>query len=589
MSQFPSRGLRVHALAAATSLVLASTLLAAPAHAGRANLSGLQSAEEHDQFVVKYRDGSQARGGGAARKSLLDAAARAVPARAGRKLGVGHLRRMAVGADVVRADRKLDRAEAETLMRQLAADPQVEYVEVDGVNEALLSPNDSRYDEQWGYSGTYGIKAEQAWDVSNGAGVVVAVLDTGITSHTDLNDNVLAGYDFVSNVDRAQDGNGRDGSALDPGDWAPALTCSPSQFFDKDSSWHGTHVAGTVAAETGNYSGVAGTAFGAKVVPVRVLGRCGGDESDIADAIVWASGGSVEGVPANANPAEVINLSLGGPNACPQFMQDAINVAVGNGATVVVAAGNNNVDASTRTPASCANVITVGASDSDGKRSIWSTSQQSGFGEIVDVAAPGSDILSTLNTGTTTPGSRTYASYNGTSMATPHVAGIVALIQSVAAVPKTPAQIEALLKSTATPFPSTPDKPVGTGIANAFAAVDVVNREVSTHTNTTDYAINNYSTVNSPLAVSRAGRASGSAQVSVTIIHPDQGDLKVDLVAPDGTYYNIHNRTGGTADNVIKTVTLNLSAERRDGTWNLRVNDNRSGTTGRIDRWSITF
>lgn len=562
-------------------------LLAAPAHAGRANLSGLQSAEEHDQFIVKYRDGSQARSDGAARKTSLDGAARAVPARAGRKLGVGHLRRLAVGADVVRADRKLDRAEAETLMRQLAADPQVEYVEVDGISEALLSPNDSRYDEQWGYSGAYGVKADKAWDVGTGSGVVVAVIDTGITSHTDLNDNVLAGYDFISDATAARDGNGRDSNPADQGDWYNAGECG-GRLFPSNSSWHGTHVAGTVAAKTNNYSGVAGTAFGAKVVPVRVLGKCGGQNSDIADAIVWASGGTVSGVPANANPAEVINLSLGGAQACSQFMQDAINAAVGNGTTVVVAAGNSNVDASTFSPASCVNVITVGASDSSGKRSIWPSGGQSNFGSVVDVAAPGTGILSTLNTGTTTPGSSTYAAYNGTSMATPHVAGIVALIQSVAAVPKTPEQIEALLKSTATPFPATPDKPIGTGIANAFAAVDVVNREVSTYSNTTDYAINNYATVYSPVTVSRAGKASAGAQVSVSIIHPNQGDLKVDLVAPDGTYYNIHNRTGSTA-NIIKTVTLNLSAEARNGQWRLRVYDGRSGNIGRIDSWSITF
>src|SRR5688572_15306626 len=340
MSQFSSRGLRVHALTAATSLVLSSMLLAAPAHAGRVNLSGLQSEELHEQFIVKYRDGSQAHGGGgAARKTSLDAAARAVPARAGRKLGVGHLRRMAVGADVVRADRKLDRAEAETLMRQLAADPQVEYVEVDNFNQPLLTPNDTRYAEQWGYSGTYGIKADQAWNVGTGSGAVVAVIDTGITSHSDLNANVLPGYDFVSHLFVANDGDGRDGDPSDPGDNVGPGVCS-SLHPGASSSWHGTHVAGTVAAVTNNGSGVAGTAFGAKVVPVRVLGRCGGLDSDIADAIVWASGGTVSGVPTNANPAEVINLSLGGAHACPQTTQDAINAALQNGTTVVVAAGN---------------------------------------------------------------------------------------------------------------------------------------------------------------------------------------------------------------------------------------------------------
>ena len=196
-------------------------------------------------------------------------------------------------------------------MRQIAADPNVEYVEVDKLNKPLLTPNDTRYSEQWGYSGTYGIKANQAWDVTNGSGVVVAVLDTGITNHSDLNANILPGYDFISDTAVSNDGNGRDSDASDPGDWVTANQCGGTHAA-QNSSWHGTHVAGTIAAVTNNAKGVAGVAYGAKIVPARVLGTCGGYDSDIADAITWASGGTVSGVPANANPAEVINLSLGG-------------------------------------------------------------------------------------------------------------------------------------------------------------------------------------------------------------------------------------------------------------------------------------
>ena len=354
-------------------------------------------------------------------------------------------------------------------MRQIAADPSVEYVEVDKLNKPLLTPNDTRYSEQWGYSGTYGIKANQAWDVTNGSGAVVAVLDTGITNHSDLNANVLPGYDFIIDTAVSNDGNGRDSDASDPGDWVSANQCGGSHAA-QGSSWHGTHVAGTIAAVTNNAKGVAGVAYGAKIVPVRVLGTCGGYDSDIADAIIWASGGTVSGVPANANPAEVINLSLGGSGACGTTTQTAINGAVGRGTTLVIAAGNDNANVSNASPANCNNVIAVASITSTGARSSFSN-----YGALIDIAAPGSNILSTLNTGTTTPGSETYASYNGTSMATPHVAGVVALMQSVATTPKTPAQVETLIKGNVTAFPSTPSQPIGPGILNAKAVVDATN------------------------------------------------------------------------------------------------------------------
>ena len=618
------------------------------------------------------------------------------PPGAGKKLGVNHVRRIATGAEVVRADRKLDRAEAETLMRQIAADANVEYVEVDKLNKPLLTPNDTSYSQQWGYSGTYGIRANQAWDVTNGSGAVVAVLDTGITNHSDLNANILPGYDFIIDTAVSNDGNGRDSDASDPGDWVTANQCGGTHAA-QNSSWHGTHVAGTIAAVTNNAKGVAGVAYGAKVVPVRVLGTCGGYDSDIADAIIWASGGTVSGVPANANPAEVINLSLGGSGACGTTTQNAINGAVGRGTTLVIAAGNDNVNVSNASPANCNNVIAVGSITSTGARSSFSN-----YGALIDIAAPGSNILSTLNTGTTTPGAETYVSYNGTSMATPHVAGVVALIQSVATTPKTPAQVEALIKGNVTAFPSTPSQPIGPGILNAKAVVDATNGTTpppggtltkgvaatnlsaatggyvkytmvvpagatnltfttsggtgdsdmyvkfgseptdsvydcrpylsgnaetctiaapqagtyyinlkaysafsgvslvgdystggggtQTYSNTADYTISDNATVDSPITVSgRSGNAPSNASVSVNIVHTYQGDLKVDLVAPDGSLYNIHNRTGSSADNMIKTVTLNLSTEALNGTWKLRVNDNASGDTGYINSWSVTF
>lgn len=237
-------------------------------------------------------------------------------------------------------------------------------------------------------------------------------------------------------------------------------------FPASNSSWHGTHVAGTVAAVTNNAKGVAGVAYGSKVVPVRVLGKCGGYTSDISDAIIWASGGTVSGVPTNANPAEVINMSLGGSGSCSSTYQNAINGAVGRGSTVVVAAGNSNTNVSTAVPANCQNVVAVASTTRQGGRSSFSN-----YGTGIDVAAPGSDIASTLNSGTTTPSTESYAIYSGTSMAAPHVAGVVAMMQAVAPSPLTPASVESMLKSTLRAFPVSIDQPIGNGIVDAQAAV----------------------------------------------------------------------------------------------------------------------
>ena len=459
---------RLHLLAAAIALGLAAAAVPAAAQ-GRVDLSPLQSGETYDRFIVKYRDGSAPDTDPVERARAMG---RAVgPGVGGKPIDVGHLRRISVGGDVIKASRKLDHVEAAQLMRQLANNPDVEYVEVDQLMTRVLTPNDTFYSsENWHYyDATGGIRADQAWDVTSGVGSVVAVIDTGITNHSDLNANVLAGYDFINDAAMARDGNGRDANPNDEGDWSAAGECGTGSPAS-NSSWHGTHVAGTIAAVTNNAKGVAGVAYGAKIVPVRVLGKCGGYTSDIADAIVWSSGGTVTGVPANANPAEVINMSLGGSGTCSTTYSNAINGAVGRGTLVVVAAGNSNVNVSNAVPANCPNVVAVAATTITGQRSSFSN-----YGTGIDLAAPGSDIYSTLNTGTTTPGTETYASYNGTSMAAPHVAGVAALVQARATTPKTPADLEALLKSTARPFPVTPTQTIGSGIVNAKAAVDAAN------------------------------------------------------------------------------------------------------------------
>ena len=586
------KSFKPHALAAALIVAMAPMGAAVAADGARiVNKAAIESGAEFSGFIVKFRDGTAERANAAMVARSLQGA-NAVMAKSSRgAAGLRHFRRMSLGADVIRASRALTSAEAVQAMQQLAAMPGVEYVEPDLIMHPALTPNDTRYNEQWGFfDADAGIRANTAWDVATGTGIIVAVLDTGQATHSDMTGNLVAGYDFITSTTVSGDGNGRDSDASDPGDFSGG----------QNSSWHGTHVAGTVAARTNNGAGVAGTAFNAKVMPVRVLGRGGGSTSDIADAIIWASGGTVSGVPtlSASQKAHVINMSLGGSGACGTTTQNAINGAVSRGTTVVVAAGNSNANASGFTPASCANVINVASVTSASARSSFSN-----YGTLIDVSAPGSAILSTLNAGTTTPGAESYASYSGTSMASPHVAGTVALVQSrrlALGLPLyTPAEVESLLKSTAYALAGACTGGCGAGIVDAKRAVDAAGGggggggtppTTQTYANETDFAIRDNTTINSPITVSgRSGNASATASVSVDILHTYRGDMLVQLVAPDGSLYTISNRAGGSADNLIGTYTINLSSELLNGTWNLRVNDNAAGDTGTLRRWTITF
>jgi len=429
-----------------------------------------------DRMIVKYKD-AKASAKGAAVVPAMAQSRMAILTRAGQQFGVSMktLHSTATGANIVQLGKKMSVADVAALARELQSrDANVEYAEPDRMMHKMMTPNDTRYNEQWQYFDSVGgLRANTAWDSATGTGVVVAVIDTGYRPHADLSGQFVQGYDFISDTAIAADGNGRDSDASDPGDSTTAGQCAAGEPAS-NSSWHGTHVAGTIAAKTNNSLGVSGTAFNAKVLPVRVLGKCGGYTSDIADAIIWSSGGTVSGVPANANPAKVINMSLGGGGACDTTTQNAINSARSRGTVVIVAAGNESQDASNSNPANCAGVVTVAATNKSGGRAYYSN-----FGTVVDVAAPGGDartagggILSTLNAGTTTPGADSYAFYQGTSMATPHVAGVAALMLSKTP-GMTPDQIEAKLKSSARTFPASCSG-CGAGIVDAAAAIGTV-------------------------------------------------------------------------------------------------------------------
>lgn len=391
-----------------------------------------------------------------------------------------YVRSTALDASVVTTSAALTPAQAQQYMNALSANSKVasvspdmrRYATVDNTSEPVKI-NDPKMNRMWSLTGEKGISALEAWGTTRGQGVTVAVLDSGITAHPDLDANVLPGYDFIAESAFSNDGNGRDSDPTDAGNWTVDNQCFTGSKATP-SDWHGTHVAGTIAAIANNNEGIAGVAPEAKIVPVRVLGACGGFDSDITDGIIWAAGGSVRGVPANQHPAQVINMSIGSEGTCTTPYRQAIAQANKRGSIVVVAAGNNNFDASKSSPGNCEDVITVGATDKNGKRSYFSN-----YGSRVDVSAPGGDrrywgggILSTLNAGKTAPGKADYAEYQGTSMAAPHVAGIVALMKAVD--PKlTYAQAKKVLQSTSQSV-ECDQSACGSGIVNAARAVQQV-------------------------------------------------------------------------------------------------------------------
>ncbi|MGW4977138.1 S8 family peptidase [Streptomyces mirabilis] len=543
-----------------------------------------------ERLIVGYKSG--------AAEATSNSAASADAETKGKEAGenLDFTRRLGTGAALVGLGDRLGTKDVADVIAQYRADPQVAYAVPDRLNTPQADPNDTEYTKQWDlYEAKAGMNVPGAWSTSTGSGVTVAVIDTGYVAHSDVAGNIVAGYDFISDTAVSVDGDGRDSNPADPGDYYAANECG-SGIPASDSSWHGTHVAGTIAAVTGNNKGIAGIAYGAKISPLRVLGKCGGYDSDIVDAITWASGGTVSGVPANANVAKVINMSLGGSGACTSATQSAITAAVNRGTTVVVAAGNDNDNAANYSPASCNNVITVAATGRSGSRASYSN-----YGSIVDISAPGGDmstatangIYSTLNSGTKTPSSESYAYYQGTSMATPHIVGLVALMKSANS-SLTPAQIETAVKSNARALPGTCSGGCGAGLADATKTVQAVSGATTgtTFSNTTALSIpDNGSAVESSIAVSgRTGNAPSTLQVGVDITHTYRGDLVIDLVAPDGSTYRLKSSsTSDSADNVNTTYTVDASSETANGTWKLRVQDVAASDTGKLNSWKLTL
>jgi len=290
---------------------------------------------------------------------------------------------------------------------------------------------DPYFSSQWHLYSQYSIHADRAWRYTKGkSSVVVAVIDGGITAHPDLNANIVDGYDFISNSAYSRDGDGWDANPQDEGDYTN----------DEVSSWHGTHVAGIIGARSNSIGGV-GVAPGVKIQPIRVLGTIGGSSSDMIAAIHWAAGISIGGVPNNPTPARVINLSIGTstPTSCDVGTQAAVRAAWDKGVTPVTAAGNSSFEAAGSYPGNCYPTINVTATGITGDIASYAN-----FGDGIDFSAPGGDadlaaqspdgsegmIVSTYNLGETSVGEPSYGLQEGTSMAAPMVAGVVALIYS---------------------------------------------------------------------------------------------------------------------------------------------------------------
>ncbi len=291
------------------------------------------------------------------------------------------------------------------------------------------APNDPYYARQWNLTDPVsGIDIAGAWALQRGtAAMTIAVVDTGILPHPDLAGKLLPGYDFIADAQRARDGDGRDADPRDEGDWMASGECGG--YPAEDSTWHGTFVAGLIGATTDNGEGIAGIDANARIVPVRALGHCGGTDEDVFEAMLWAAGAPIDGVPPNANPAKVINLSLGGYGACARSIQEAVDDALAHGAIVVAAAGNESDDVASFAPANCGGVITVGAHNRMGERAAYSN-----FGRRIDISAPSGDgggddsTFSLSNDGTTVPGAASYRDGVGTSFSAPLVTGTVSLM-----------------------------------------------------------------------------------------------------------------------------------------------------------------
>jgi serine protease len=451
--------------------------------------------QEQGRVIVKFRAGGMATRATASAAQAGPQQAAALSMRLSLRLKNG--RALSQRSQVLMAQGMSSAA----LVQALAKHPDVEWVVPDVRRFVQAVPNDPLFPGgqtvitpnvgQWYLRSpdatlVSAINASKAWDRTKGsANVVVAVLDTGVSSrHLDLSGKVLPGYDFVGfgapaigysasdALAYANDGDLEDSDAQDPGDWVSKAEAGTGAFKDcaeSVSSWHGTKVSGLVGANTHNGQGIAGAGWDTKVLPVRVLGKCGGWDSEIIAGMKWAAGVFVPGVPSNPNPAKVINLSLGSSGPCGAAYAETVAMLDARKVTVVVAAGNDGLTLGA--PANCSGVISVA-----GVRHTGTKVDYSSLGPNVVIAAPAGNctqdlgacrygLITTTNVGTTTPLPllSLYTSGEnpavGTSFSAPLVSATVALMLSIKP-DASPQQIMDALRTSARPFPQS-----GAGLA----------------------------------------------------------------------------------------------------------------------------
>jgi serine protease len=547
-----------------------------------------------------------------------------------------HGKRLAYGRplggrmSLLRLERRYAPAEMEQTLSALRADPRVAIATPDRrVRAHAYVPNDPLFAGQWFLKGTQpsAMRVDTAWDITRGGAspsastVVVAVLDTGVRfDHPDLGraangGKLLPGYDFVSAdagglFATSNDGDGWDGDATDPGDYLTATDLANPPFkgtecgkdgsddVPVDSSWHGTRVAGLIAANSDNSTGIAGAGFNIRVLPVRVLGRCGGYDSDVLAGMYWASGLSVPPPllvavpPVNPNPAQVINMSLGGTGPCTELYAAAVKDITAHGVLVVVSAGNEGT--AVDSPANCAGAVAVA-----GLRHVGSKVGYSNLGPDVAIAAPAGNCVltgvndpclysldTTTNAGKTTPTSSTYTDQFranvGTSFSAPLVAATAGLMKAVN--PRlTPAQLVNRLKSTARAFPTVSDTSPSPPACVSPAVDDDQSSECFCNTQVCGAGM-----LDSGAAVNAALRPTAVAQVLGTII----ANRKLDL---DGTgsgasvnrsltgyQWSVVSVTGGASSPVITNANQALASVNAPATGSytlqLAVTDNIGAT-----------
>ncbi|MES9947304.1 MAG: S8 family peptidase [Candidatus Thiodiazotropha sp.] len=440
----------------------------------------------------------------------------------------------------------------------------VDYAEPNYIVHPSAIPNDEHYTLQWHYPQ---INLPQAWDITTGdTDVIVAVIDTGVLlAHPEMSGQLTAGYDFISDAESAGDGDGIDS---DPNDEGDALQDGTS------SSFHGTHVAGTVAARSNNSQGAAGVAWESRIMPIRVLGKDGGNSLDLAEGIRYAAGLSNASGTTPAQPADIINMSLGG-NSDSQTTREAVAAARAEGVIIIAASGNESTSQLSY-PASYPGVVSVSAVDINRDLAFYSN-----FGTMIDVAAPGGDLRVDLNGDSRPDGvlsagaddssdtlSYQLVFYNGTSMAAPHIAGVAALMKAVYPA-MTPAEFDAMLAAgelTTDLGDTGRDNLYGHGLVDAFKAVDAaqqrggggvpVDPALSVNPQSLNFSHNLQSTT---LFIEQIGGDLGSVQIT-----EDISWLTLQASQVDGSGYGSYNaiidRSGLAAGTYSDTIQISAGS-----------------------------